>query len=137
MFNSREQKKIDPISKAEFDIANRIILNSNRSVGLDTDYLIYEIDLGVAHINYPVGILSDKIIGDSFTVHSAPSNATIRINNSSAPAMTALQGLKREGRIKELYVSNPKGSGTLQIEVVWKETDNFRADELTTSGMGS
>lgn len=130
MFRSPESKKIDKTDKKNFDRANAVILNSNRRLAEDTDYYLFEVDLGTAHTNYALGLQSMGIIADSFSVHSAPAAATIRINSSSAGAITALQGLRREGRFKELYITNSASGGTLQIEVTWKDRDRIKIDEL-------
>ncbi len=130
MFGSPESTRMDKVSKSEFDRANDVIVESWRRLDEDNDYQMYSVDLSTIHTNTSLGLRADGLLVDSFTVHSAPSPATLRINNPSAGAITAIQGLRREGIIKEIYVTNSAAYGTLQIEVSWKYKDRLKVDEV-------
>jgi len=129
MFDASETKQQDRVFKQEFDKANRILLASNLRLGDDVDYMVFEVALGTAHTNEAIGLLANSIIADSFTVLSAPNTATIRINSPSANAITAIQGWRRQGKIRELYVTNSVAGGVLQIEVTWTSQDKMKTTE--------
>jgi len=130
MFQPLEAIKQDVVNKQEFDRANQILLAANRAqVGDDVDYMVFEVALGTAHTNEPIGLLSNGIIANSFTVLSAPNTATIRINSQRADAITAIQGWRRSGRFRELYVTNAVAGGVLQIEVTWVAQNKVKTAE--------
>lgn len=129
MFQPLESIKQDRVSKQEWDKANAVILASNLRLGDDVDYMVFEVALGTAHTNEALGLLANGIIADSFTVLSAPNTATIRINSPSANAITAIQGWRRQGVIRELYITNSVAGGTLQIEVTWTSRESVKVAE--------
>ncbi len=131
MFQPLETRKQDEISKEEFDRANAVLLASNRKeIGDNVDYMVFEVALGTAHTNEPLGLLANGIIADSFTVLSAPNTATIRLNSQRADAITAIQGWRRQGKFRELYVTNSVAGGVLQIEVTWTSQNKVIAAEV-------